>query len=61
MRIAYDHELSTEMSPKYYVYDEGGIVIYKGDYVQCLVIVGAFNLHPEYTLEDVRSKTNGFI
>lgn len=69
LNIGYDREESTEWEPKYFVYEHtfGGdgsyenVVIYKGTYAQCLVIVGAGQIDPDMTLEEIRDKTNGFI
>jgi hypothetical protein len=54
MRIAYDRLESTEFKPKYFVYDDGGVVIYKGTYTQCLVVVGG--LAQDLTLEEIKDK-----
>jgi hypothetical protein len=67
LRIAYDREESDEMNPRYFVYDanfsneDGGVVIYKGSYPQCLVVVGACLLDPEITLQEVNEKCNGYL
>lgn len=60
MHIAYDHEESTEMNARYFVYEDG-VVIYKGTYPQCLVVYGAISLDPEITLEEINSKCNGYL
>ena len=66
-QIAYDREASTEIDAKYYVYDTQGSmgkeypIIYKGNYSQCLCVVGAFGLNPDTTLEEINEKTNGFL
>lgn len=64
MGIAYDKEESSEMNPKYYVYEHNNsdyVVIYKGTYTQCLVVQGAISIDPDITIDDIRNKTNGFI
>ena len=55
--IAYDREESTEMYPRYFVYDDiDHFVHYKGTYTQCLIVVGAFSLDPTTTLEEIKNK-----
>jgi hypothetical protein len=63
LRIAYDMKASTEFNPLYFVYDTEhlGAVVYKGKYIQCLCIVGAVSLEPGITIEEINSKTNGFL
>ena len=65
LKIGYDKEESTEFEPKYFVYEHvlgcENIIIYKGTYVQCVCIVGANQLDPNMTIQELRSKTNGFI
>lgn len=60
MQIAYDKEASTEMDAKYFVYEDN-CVIYKGTWSQCLCVVGAFHLDPTTSLDEIRSRSNGFI
>jgi hypothetical protein len=59
LRIAYDREESTEVKPLYFVYDDAGVVIYKGTYAQCLCVVGGVNLG--YTLDEIKDKSEDFI
>jgi len=59
--IAYDREESTEMEPRYYVYDDEHVVIYKGTYTQCLIVIGGLSLKTNETIEDIRNKTGGLI
>ena len=61
MGIAWDKDESTEMSPRYFVYDKLGVVIYKGTYVQCLCLYGGLLLDPTTTIKDINNKTNGFL
>ncbi len=67
LRIAYNHEESTELVPRYFVFDSKRIVLYKGSYVQCLVLVGAFSLYRGYegeempTIQSINDKTGGFL
>lgn len=60
LQIGYDKENSTELYLMYFVFNNTEI-IYKGKYIQCLAVVGAFNLDPNTTLEEIRDKSNGFI
>jgi hypothetical protein len=63
LNIGYDRELSTEFEPRYFVYDSdsSNAIVYSGTYIQCLVIINAVALNPDITIEEIRSKSNGFI
>ena len=69
LHIAYDNEASAKAeSPFYFVYDIAGPesgkeypVIYKGTYAQCLCVCGGFSLFPDFTLEELNEKCNGFL
>lgn len=63
LRIGYDREESTKLTPKYFVYspEENGAVVYKGTYTQCLIVVGTFHLYPNATWEELANSTQGFI
>lgn len=62
LAIAYDRDDSTEMNPRYFVYDtDDNCVLYKGTYSQCLCVIVAIHLNPDITLEEIRNKSNGYV
>jgi hypothetical protein len=42
----------------YFVYDNERAIIYKGNYVQCLIVIGGLAL--DYSLEEVMTLANPF-
>lgn len=64
LMIAYDVEESTKGNPRYLVCnsdDCNSTPIYKGKYVQCLVVVGALTQSSTATIEEIRKLSDGFI
>jgi hypothetical protein len=59
LHLAYDREASSELHPKYFVYNDEQAVVYKGTYAQCLVVIGG--LHLGYTMNEIKDKTEDFI
>jgi hypothetical protein len=68
LHIAHDKEESTEFEPVYFVYQLGykdGVVIYRGSYTQCLVVIGAYSMvkmdMPEPALREINERCNGYL
>lgn len=61
LQMSCDHEETTETNIRYFVYDENDVVVYKGDFAQCLCVMTVLSTCPEMTLDELKDRTDGFI